>query len=172
MSFERAIQVRPAVLKAIQRAREASSERFLNNFTIQGAGSLSVEYLLDEFAVLKGTLAVPRYSEEFRCTPNIADELGTDYTSLAVFIQYERDRTDYANPEGAKVRFRYPGDATYDIAKSLLSGDPPWDWRTHPLELGLEAIFLDEMHDCGWTVFTVIRNLMERNPEAKSFWRG
>lgn len=165
-SYERAIQVRPSVLRAIQRAREVSKEKFPNDFTIQGTGSLSVEYLLDEFAVLKGTLAVPRYGEAFRCTPTVADELGTDYTSLAVFIQYERDRTDYANPEGAKVIFRYPGDATYDMAKALVSEDPPWDGDSHPLELGIEAVFLDEMHDCGWAVFTVIRSLMERNPEA------
>lgn len=165
-SYERAIQVRPSVLQAIQRAREVSREKFPNDFTIQGIGSLSVEYLLDEFAVLKGTLAVLRYGEKFRCTPAVADELGTDYTSLAVFIQYERDRTDYANPEGAKVIFRYPGDATYDMARALLSEDPPWEWDSHPLELGIEAILLDEMHDCGWAVFTVIRGLMERNLEA------
>ena len=115
---------------------------------------------------------MPRYGEEFRCTPTVAGELGTDYTSLAVFIQYERDRTDYANPEGAKVRFRYPGDATYDMARALLSDDPPWDWDNHPLELGVEAIFLDEMHDCGWAVFTVIRNLIARNPEATFFGVG
>lgn len=165
-SFERAIQVQPSVLQAVQRARELSKEKFPNDFTIQGTGSLSVEYLLEEFAVLKGTLAVPRYGEEFRCTPAVADELGTDYTSLAVFIQYERDRTDYANPEGAKVKFRYPGDATYDMTRALSSADPPWDWDSHPLELGIEAVFLDEMHDCGWAIFTVIRSLMEHNPDA------
>lgn len=164
--YERAIQVQPYVLRSILRARDISKEKFANNFSIQGTGSLSVEYLLEEFAVLKGTLAVPLYGEEFRCTPAVAAELGTDYTSLVVFIQYERDRTDCANPEGEKVKFRYLGDATYDMARWLLSENAPWPWDKHPLNLGVEAVVLDEMHDCGWAIFTVIRALMARNPEA------
>lgn len=164
--YERAIQVQPYVLQAVLRAREVSKEKFANDFLIQGTGSLSVEYLLEEFAVLKGTLAVPRYGEEFRCAPAVAAELGTDYTPLAVFIQYERDRTDYANPEGEQVKFRYPGDATYDMARWLLSENAPWHWEKHPLNLGIEAVVLDEMHDCGWAIFTVIRALMDHNPEA------
>lgn len=164
--YERAIQVQPHVLRAILRARDASKEKFSSDFSIQGTGSLSIEYLLEEFAVLKGTLAVPRYGEEFRCTPEVAAELSTDYTPLAVLIQYERDRTDYANPEGEQVKFRYPGDATYDMARWLLSENPPWSWDKHPLDLGIEAVVLDEMHDCGWAIFTVIRALMKLNPEA------
>ena len=164
--YERAIQVQPYVLRAILRARDVSKEKFPNDFSIHGTGSLSVENLLGEFAVLKGTLAVPRYGEEFRCSPAVAAELGTEYTSLAVFIQYERDRTDYANPEGEKVKFRYPGDATYDMARWLLSENAPWHWENHPLDLGIEAVVLDEMHDCGWAIFSVIRALMDRNPKA------
>lgn len=165
-TFERAVQVRPYVLQAVLRAREASQERFANDFSIQGTGALSVEHLLEEFAVLKGTLAVPRYGEDFRCTPAVAAELGVDYTPLAVFLQYERDRTGFANPEGERVKFRYPGDATYDMARWLLSENAPWPWDKHPLSLGIEAIVLDEMHDCGWAIFTVIRALLEHNPGA------
>lgn len=165
-SFERAVQVRPYVLQAVQRAREVSQERFANDFSIQGTGALSVEHLLEEFAVLKGTLAIPRYGEDFRCTPAVAAELGTDYTPLAVFLQYERDRTGFVNPEGEQVKFRYPGDATYDMARWLLSENAPWSWDRHPLSLGIEAIVLDEMHDCGWAIFTVIRALLECNPGA------
>lgn len=164
--YERAIQLQPYVLRAITRARDASKEKFADDFLIPGTGSLSVEYLLEEFAVLKGTLAVPRFGEEFRCTPAVAAELGTDYTPLAVFIQYERDRTDYANPEGEQVKFRYAGDATYDMARWLESENAPWSWDRHPLDLGIEAVVLDEMHDCGWTIFSVIRALLEHNPEA------
>ncbi|MDZ7890539.1 MAG: 3'-5' exonuclease [Rhodoferax sp.] len=165
-TLERAAQVRPYVLQAVQRAREASQERFANDFAIQGTGALSVEHLLEAFAVLKGTLAVPRYGEDFRCTPAVAAELGMDYTPLAVFLHYERHRTGFANPEGERVQFRYPGDATYDMARWLLSENAPWSWDRHPLSLGIEAIVLDEMHDCGWAIFTVIRALLECNPGA------
>lgn len=164
--YERATQVQPYVLQAIVQAREVAKEKFADDFLIQGSGSLSVEYLLEEFEVLKGTLAVPRYGEEFRCTPAVAAELGTDFTSLAVFIQYERNRTDYANPEGEQVKFRYARDATYDMARWLMSENPPWYWERHPLNLDIEAVVLDEMHDCGWAIFTVIRTLLEYNPKA------
>jgi len=60
---ERAIQIQPCVLRAILRAREVSEEQFADDFVIQGTGALSVEYLLEGFTVLKGTLAVPRYGE-------------------------------------------------------------------------------------------------------------
>lgn len=163
---ERAIQIQPHVLQAIRRAREVSEEQFADDFVIQGTGALSVEYLLEGFTVLKGTLAIPRYGEAFSCTPAVAAQLSTDYTTLAVFIQYERDRTDYANPEGEKVKFRCPGDATYDMARWLMSENAPWSWETHPFDLGIEAVVLDEMHDCGWAVFTVIRALLACNPEA------
>jgi DNA helicase-2/ATP-dependent DNA helicase PcrA len=164
--YERTIQIQPHVLRAIACAREVSKEKYTDDFFIQGSGSLSVEYLLEGFDVLKGTLAIPKYGEEFKCTPAVAAELGTDYTTLAVFIQYERDRTDYANPEGEQVKFRYPGDATYDMSRWLLSENPPWPWEKHPLDLGIEAVVLDEMHDCGWAIFTVIRALLDNNPNA------
>lgn len=164
--YERAIQIQPYVLGAILRARDATREDFADEFWIQGTGSLSVESLLEEFAVLKGMLAIPRHEEDFTCTPDFAAELGTDYTSLAVFIQYERDRTDFANPEGEKVKFRYPGDATYDMARWLMSEYAPWPWDKRPLDLGIEAVVLDEMHDCSWAIFTVIRALMKYNPKA------
>jgi DNA helicase II / ATP-dependent DNA helicase PcrA len=159
-------QVRPFVLKAIQIAREISDQRFPSEFSIQGTGVLSVEHILEQFSYIKGTLGPQRYGDHFRYDPGTAADIGCDYTSLAVLRQYEQLRNDSAHPEDRATRFRYVGDATYDMALHLLSDDPIWGWDTHPLDLSLEGIVLDEMHDCSWAMFTVLRHLLELNPNA------
>lgn len=164
--FTQAREVKPYVVEAIGSARMASNDTHPGEFWIEGRGTLSVEFLLDEFSVLKGTLGVQRYGEHFRCTPSAAAELGCNYTALAVFMTYEKARRGYDPKDGSMTQFRYIGDPTYDMALQLLSDDPPWSWENHPLELNLQAVVLDEMHDCGWAIFTVLRHLLERNPQA------
>lgn len=152
-------EVKSFVLEAIRAAREASEQKFSGEFSIQGTGVLAVESLLEEFSFLKGTLGIQHYGEHFHLDPGTAADLGCDYTTLAVFLQYERTRNNFVPPDDWGTKFRYVGDATYDMARHLLSEDPPWDWQSHPLGLGLEGVVLDEMHDCGWAMFTVIRHL-------------
>lgn len=166
VSYRHPREIKPFVLEAIRVAREISDQRFPGEFSIQGSGVLSVEYLLEEFSYIKGTLGVARYGDNFRYDPATAADLDCDYTSLVVLRQYESARRTFAHQEGPVTRFRYIGDATYDMAQHLLSDDPPWSWEDHPLDLGLEGIILDEMHDCGWSMFTVIRHLMTLNPKA------
>lgn len=165
-AFTQDREVKPYVLDAIARARTASDELWPGEFSIQGNGTLSVEFLLEAFAVLKGSLGMQRYGEHFQCTPAVAADLGCDYTALAVFMAYEKARNGYDPMNGPLTEFRYTGDPTYDMARQLLSDDPPWPWDNHPLALNLQAIVLDEMHDTGWAIFTVLRHLLERNPQA------
>ncbi|MDP2096594.1 MAG: ATP-dependent helicase [Hydrogenophaga sp.] len=164
--FTQAREVKPYVLDAIGSARTASNDTHPGEFWIEGRGTLSVEFLLDAFSVLKGTLGVQRYGEHFRCTPSAAADMGCNYTALAVFMAYEKARCGYDPQDGWMTQFRYIGDPTYDMALQLLSDDPPWSGENHPLALNLQAIVLDEMHDCGWAIFTVLRHLLERNPQA------
>lgn len=162
----RAQQVKPFVLEAIRIAREVSDSTYPGEFSLQGSGALAVESLLDDFAYLKGTLSIARYGDDFRCDPVTANELGCEYTALAVLWQYEKARSSFTPPDGWGGKYRYHGDETYDMARHLLSSDPPWSWESHPLQLGLQGIVFDEMHDCNWAMFTVIRELLQQNPHA------
>lgn len=159
-------EVKSFVLEAIQRARTVSEQKFPGEFAIQGTGLIAVESLLEEFSFLKGTLGIQRYGDYFRYDPATAAELGCEYTSLVVLHEYENLRNNFIPPDDWGIKFRYLGDATYDMARHLLADDPPWNWDDHPLKLDLEGIVLDEMHDCGWAMFTVIRKLLELNPQA------
>lgn len=164
--YSDAREVKPYVLKAIQIARGISDQLFPGDFSIQGTGVLSVEHLLEEFSYIKGTLGPQRYGDHFRYDPATAADLGCDYTSLAVLRQYEKLRNDSAHPEECVPRFRYVGDSTYDMTMHLLSDDPIWGGDKHPLDLSLEGIVLDEMHDCSWSMFTVISHLLKQNLNA------
>lgn len=164
--FKRAQQVKPFVLEAIRSARDKAERKFPGTFSISGDGTLAVEQLLNAFAYLKGSLAKQRYGETFTCSPTTADDLGCGYTTLAVFCEYEKSRTAFLPPDDWDTKFRYLGDATYDMAQHVFD-DPPWIGSGHPLELGLQGIVLDEMHDCSWSIFTVIRNLTVLNPSAQ-----
>lgn len=158
--------VKPFVLEAIRKARDKANAKQPGEFWIQGSGAVSVEMLLESFAVLKGNLGIQRFGEHFRCTPTVANELGMDYTTLAVFLAYEQDRLSYDPQDGATTQFRFIGDHTYDLALHLLSEDPPWNHDNNPLALNLQAVVVDEMHDIGWAIFTVLRHLLENNPQA------
>lgn len=165
-AFTHARDVKPFVLDAIHKARDVANAKHPGEFGIQGNGALSVEFLLESFAVLKGSLGIQRFSEHFRCTPNVANELGTDYTTLAVLLAYEKGRLSYDPQNGAATQFRFTGDHTYDLALQLLSEDPPWNHDNNPLALNLQAIVVDEMHDISWAIFTVLRHLLDNNRQA------
>jgi DNA helicase-2/ATP-dependent DNA helicase PcrA len=166
LSLRHAQEAKPFVLEAIRIARENADQKYPGEFSIQGTGALAVESLLEEFSYLKGTLGIQRFGDNFRYDPATADELGCGFTVLAVFRQYEKARCGFVPPDGWGAKFRYSGDPTYDMARHLLADDAPWDGASHPFNLGLEGIVLDEMHDCAWSMFTVIRQLIELNPQA------
>ena len=157
--------VRPHVLQAVAEARAWADDRYPGAFALEGSGRFAVEGLLKQFARIKGALAISRAGEYFNYSPAsvIEAELEHDFTTLAIFRAYERLRCQFVDGEGEHVRFRYAGDATYDLAQLLGADDPPFTQATHPLRLGLQAVVLDEMHDTHWAMFTVIKGLLERN---------
>lgn len=166
--LSRAEQVRPEVLAAIASARDWASTRYQGEFALEGTGEFAVEGLLDEFAQIKGSMQLLRQEEGFRITPDSAGELGRDFTTLAVYQCYESQRCHFVDAAGEpRVRFRYVGDATYDLARILSSDDPSFSWERHPLRLRLDAVILDEMHDTNWAMFTVLQSLLAVNDGVK-----
>lgn len=164
----RAEQVRPEVLAAITSARDWASTRYQGEFALDGPGELAVEGLLDEFAQIKGSMQLLRQDEGFRITPDSAGELGRDFTTLAIYQCYESQRCHFVDAAGEpRVKFRYRGDATYDLARILSSDDPTFSWERHPLRLRLDAVILDEMHDTNWAMFTVLQTLLAVNEGAR-----
>lgn len=166
--FARAEELRQHVLDAIKAVQSNLHERHPLEHVIQGSGEGLVEGLLNSFAKLKGTLALTGDDgEPVHLTPRLADELGHDYTTLRVFKAYERLRLhgtrDSAVPrgEGAPM-FRADNDATFDLAQKLLLGEPNDDeW-----DVDLRFVAVDEMHDTNRAMFTVLRHLLQANPEA------
>jgi len=63
--------------------------------------------------------------------------------------------------------FRTPGDATYDLARMLLDEEQAaFIGMPHPLALGLHVVLVDEMHDTNRAMFTVLKGLLQQNPQA------
>ena len=158
--YKRPEQIRKHVLQAIAAAREWAEQKFPGEFSLQGSGALAIEGLLEDCSQIKGSLAIQRAGDHFLFSPSDSADIGFSFTTLAVFRAYERIRTDFISTGAEQVDFRYTGDATYDLARMLVSDDPPFTWDTHPLRLGLEALILDEMNDCNWAMFTVIKNIL------------
>ena len=163
---DRPEMVRSAVIQAIAEARSRMEEKYPGAFSLHGSGELAVEGLLEDFARIKGSMALQRADESFTTTPQSTADLGFSFTSVAVLRSYERERTGFFDGEGEQAKFRYQGDATYDLAKLLTANEPIFTWDDHPMRLGLQAVILDEMHDCNWAIFTVLRSLLEVNPDC------
>lgn len=158
-------QVRPHVLAAIENARSWAEQRFPGEFSITDSGELAVEELLNQFEHVKGTLQLKREADYHRLSPSGASELGRDFTTLAVLRTYEDQRYPFVEGE-RRASFRYLGDSTYDLACELIADEPRFLIETHPLRLNLQAVLVDEMHDMNWSMFTVLRHLLEINEEA------
>lgn len=156
-------QIREYVLRAVADARKWSDDKYPGEFALDGTGHFVVEGLLQEFAQIKGSMATLRAGEYFKFSPACAADIGYDFTTLAIYRAYERLRCHFVDAEGEQVRFRYLGDATYDLAQLLSSDDPPFTRETDPMRLELQAVVLDEMHDTNWAMFTVIKALLEVN---------
>lgn len=156
-------QARAYVLQAVADARKWADDRHPGEFSLDGSGHFAVEGLLQEFAQIKGSMTILRAGEHFKCSPTCAADIGHHFTTLAIYRAYERLRCHFVGAEGEQVRFRYLGDATYDLARLLDSDDPPFTQETNPMRLELQAVVLDEMHDTNWAMFTVIKALLDFN---------
>jgi len=171
-------EVHDTVMQAIGNARLRAEQRgHLDAFAIAGEGGLLVPVLLHLFARLKGTLALAQMGNEFVLTPASAADAGADYTSLAVLQAYERlrngDSADIADDghgdrqvwrDSLAPRFRLADDACFDMACVLTADDPIYDAESHPLQLGIELLLVDEGHDLNRAMFTVLQALALRNP--------
>jgi DNA helicase-2/ATP-dependent DNA helicase PcrA len=155
-------QLKPHVLEAIDRVLSNQDERHRDEFAIEGSGEGSVEGLLASFARLKGTLQLTLEAADRSLTPTLASELGHDYLTLRAFWAYEHLRRG-GHPD--RPSFRAPDDATYDLARLLLSEDALLEGE-HPVAMGLHLLLLDEMHDTNRAMFTVLQQVLRQNPTA------
>lgn len=159
-------EVREFVLTAINEARTWASNKFGTELSIDGTGELAVEGLLDEFEQIKGSMVLRRQDEDFRISPDGAIAIDRSFTTLAILKVYERQRLVCVDDGGEHPRFRYSGDATYDLANIITADDPCFTYETHPLRLNLQAVILDEMHDTNWAMFNVLKELLAVNEGA------
>ncbi|MEY4428676.1 MAG: hypothetical protein RLZZ182_1365 [Pseudomonadota bacterium] len=155
--------LRPHVLTALERTLDNPDERHREHFAVEGTGEGSVEGLLLTFRQLKGTMELFFQASDTPVTPALAETLGHDYLALRVYGRHELLRRG-GHPD--RHAFRAPHDATYDLARMLLTDDDRLALPTHPLTLGLNLVLVDEMHDTNRAMFTVLQHLLRRNPCA------
>lgn len=154
-------QVQPYVMRAIERAQTWPEERYPDDMAMGGTSEAMVEGLLQSFAVLKGRMLIEQQDAESPQSPAMAEELGFDYFTLRVRSAFEAIRRG-GHPD--HPAFRFEGDATYDLARAVLTdelaADPP------VFALGLALIVVDEMHDTNRSMFTVLKALLAHNRRA------
>lgn len=154
-------QVRPFVIRAVERAQSLPEERYPQDLATDARPGDLVEGLLQAFEVLKGRMVVEHLDPDEGLTPATADALGFDYLTLRAWRCYEAIRRG-GHPDHPD--FRYPGDGVYDLARLLLSGEVlPGDAL---LQLGLTLICVDEMHDVNRAAFTVLKAVLAAHPRA------
>lgn len=154
-------QVKPYVLRAIERAQSLPQERYPDELVTGGTPSALVEGLLKSFAVLKGRMLIEQCSAESPMSPELAEDLGFDYLTLRVRAAYEFIRRG-GHPD--RPAFRFEGDATYDLARAVMMDE--LGAAESPFELGLALIVVDEMHDTNRAMFTILKALLEHNRRA------
>ncbi len=154
-------QVKPYVLRAIERAQSLPQERYPDELLSGVAPGAMVEGLLQTFAVLKGRMLMEQLPPETPISPALAEELGLDYLSLRVRSAFEFIRRG-GHPD--RPAFRFEGDATYDLARALSAEESEIDAAC--LAQGLALIVVDEMHDTNRAMFTVLKALLAQNRRA------
>ncbi len=156
-------QVRPYVLRAIERAQSWPDERYPDELAVTAPSEALVEGLLQSFAVLKGGLCLELQAWEGAASPEQAEELACDYFTLRVRGAYEAIRRG-GHPD--HPAFRHEGDACYDLARALVSEEGLAAGDAAPLDLGLALVVVDEMHDTNRAMFTVLKALLQSNRRA------
>lgn len=120
--------------------------------------ALDTESLLTAFAPIKGRMLLAHEAPDQRVTPELADELGVDYPVLKLFEAFESWRWPWSED---MPRFRAPQDAVYDLAGKLLASSPP-----EVMARQLRLVLVDEMHDTHRAMFTVLKGVLQANPDA------
>ncbi|WP_428506210.1 UvrD-helicase domain-containing protein [Roseateles sp.] len=161
LALQRLEQVKPYLLRAIERAQTLPCERHPDELCVDGSPAALAEGLLRTFAVLKGRMLIELQAADEAMSPALAEELGFDYMSLRVRSAYEFIRRG-GHPD--RPEFRFEGDACYDLARALLMEELPPEGS--PLALGLALIVVDEMHDTNRAMFTVLKALLNANRRA------
>lgn len=161
LSLQRLEQVKPYLLRAVERAQTLPGERHPEELSIDGSPAALAEGLLQTFAVLKGRMLIEQLDEDEAMSPALAEDLGFDYLSLRVRSAYEFIRRG-GHPD--RPEFRCEGDACYDLARALLRDEIPREGS--PLAQGLALIVVDEMHDTNRAMFTVLKAVLEANRRA------
>ncbi|RZL40043.1 MAG: ATP-dependent helicase [Rubrivivax sp.] len=154
-------QVRPYVLRAIERAQSLPEERHPEDLMAEARPNDLVEGLLRSFDRLKGSMVLEHLDPEERMTPELADELGFGYLTMRSWACYEFIRKG-GHPDHPE--FRFAGDGSYDLARALLSGEV--DAGNEVLQQGLMLICVDEMHDVNRAAFTVLKAVLAAHPRA------
>ncbi|RTL36919.1 MAG: ATP-dependent helicase [Burkholderiales bacterium] len=154
-------QVRPFVIRALERAQTLPDERYPEELANDARAGDQVEGLLQAFEVLKGRMVLEHRDADERLTPAAAEALGFDYLTLRTWQCFEAIRRG-SHPDHPE--FRYPGDGVYDLARQLLTGEiQPTDTL---LQLGLTLVCVDEMHDVNRAAFTVLKAVLAAHPRA------
>ena len=154
-------QVRPYVVRAIERAQSLPEERHPDELMAEAQPSDLVEGLLKSFGLLKGRMVMEHQPPEARMTPALADELGFGYLAMRTWACYEFIRRG-GHPD--RPEFRFEGDATYDLARALMSGEIAVG--DDALRQGLTLVCVDEMHDVNRAAFTVLKAVLAAHPRA------
>jgi DNA helicase-2/ATP-dependent DNA helicase PcrA len=168
---------RAEVLKAPEALKEWIAQSLLqvrDRAAHRGDGQLQLpsdansgfyEHFIHESLRIKGKLVLPRarwLNEPLDSV--LADNAGEDYSLLKVLERFERLR----RPSDEELPlFRTPGDATYDLASSigdLAPASPQSLFSRWPC--ALQLLCVDEFHDMNEAMFTILRRLLESNPQA------
>lgn len=153
--------LRPHVLAALQHVEDNPEERHPDHLLFPAAGDAMIEEFLQQSLHLKGTLQLDVELEEGGITPDSAEALGRNYALLKAFRVYERQR---CRGSVDHPLFRGPGDATYDLAQLIWSGNlernaPGWP-------VGIRTLVLDEMHDMNQAMYVILDRILDTNREA------
>ncbi len=158
--------LKDAITKSLVQVRERAEQRGDSHIHMPSdENSGFFEHFIRESLRIKGKMVLPkaRWLNE-PLDPLLADNAGEDYTLLKVLERFERLRrpSDEEPP-----LFRSLGDATYDLADTI--GDmsetlPPALFSRWPC--ALQLLCVDEFHDMNEAMFTILRRLLESNPQA------
>lgn len=123
------------------------------------------EHFIHESLRIKGKMVLPkaRWLDE-RVDTLLAENTGEDYTVLKVLERFERLRRP---SEEEPPLLRVPGDATYDLASTV--GDMSVEMPQAMFSRwpgGLHLLCVDEFHDMNAAMFTILRRLLESNPQT------
>ncbi len=155
------------IWSAVANLRETRNHALLERLWLPPAGdSEFVERFLRASLRSKGMLSREIVIWDGRkISQELADEIEEDFTHLYVLAAYERLRCP---PEADHPRFRAPHDAVYDLARFI--GDPEqpqWLQDLPKWPLRINALMIDEMHDLNRAMFTIVRELLRRNPRCR-----